>query len=457
MELEKYNKIHCIGIGGSGVSALAAILIGMGKTISGSDSTGSELISHLEKIGAKIKLSHDSSNLPSDAELIIYSSAIPDSNPERMEAKKRELPQISYPVAVGEITKQKDTIAICGTHGKTTTTAMISAVFIKAGENPTIILGSQSRELNGTNHRIGEGNWFILESCEYKRAFLNYYPQTIVLITLEAEHLDYYLDEEDYKNAFYDFLLRIKQNGTVVANYNSPEIREICEKAVRERPDIHVVTFSESENTDYSLKGNKITNRHDEILGELKLLIPGAHNRQNALAAFSACREKGLNTEKILKALNEFNGTVRRYHILGTVENTTIIDDYAHHPTEIKATLKAVREQNPNAKVLVIFQPHQYSRTIKLLNQFATAFTDADEVIIPNIYEVRDSREDIQSMNPEKLVEAIAQRHPKVSYGGGLENTLKQAQNRRKEFDIIISMGAGNIWQITHELIKLAS
>lgn len=452
-----WDSYHLIGIGGSGLSGLARLLKQMGKNVSGSDEKFSPTIAALQEEKFSVEISHQSQNIPEKTQVIIYSPAIPTDNPERIEAKKRGLPQYSYPEAVGFLTQEKDTIAVCGTHGKTTTTAMIAATLISAGKDPTVIVGAPTPELKQKNERFGQSRYFVLEACEYRRAFLNYRPKIIVLTNIEADHLDYFRDLEDYKNAFQEFIQKIPADGFVVANYDDENVRAICGKLNVRKIWFGRAIKEKSANTadvHYQLKNNQIWKNNLKI-AELNLSVPGDHNLMNAIAAFAMCHELQADLTRSLEALNNYKGAARRFELKGQIKNTLIYDDYAHHPTEIKATLQAARQKfGPQAKILCIFQPHQYSRTYKLLDEFAAAFTDATEVIIPNILQVRDSASDLEHINPKTLVDKINQQGMKTTYGESLEKTVEIVANRITEFDVIFTMGAGDVWKIAESLTK---
>jgi UDP-N-acetylmuramate--alanine ligase len=448
---QKKKNIYGIGVGGSGMSGLVRLLQEWGFSVSGSDESDSPMMADLQKAGITIHIGQRAENIPQDTELVIYSTAVPETNPERIEAEKRGLRQISYPQAVGEITRQKKTIAVCGTHGKTTTSAMMAAALLAAEKDPTVLIGSQIHELQGRSERAGQGDFFVLEACEYQRAFLNFSPHVIVITNIEPDHLDYYKDLQDYRHAFEEFIQKLSPNGFVVANFDDPNVRAVCENL----PSAQVHWFGEHEEAQYRLNSAEIF-KNDEKIFDLILKIPGKHNLFNALAVVAVSTELHLDAEKIKKALENYQGAARRFELKGKIGHTLLYDDYAHHPTEIKATLKAVRQKfGPDKRILCIFQPHQFSRTYKLLDGFAQAFTDADEVIIPNIYKVRDSVSDLKNMSPELLVQSIAAHHPNVRFGHGLEETVDSLQKTLKNYDIILTMGAGDVWKVAEMIINI--
>ncbi|MFA6521253.1 MAG: UDP-N-acetylmuramate--L-alanine ligase [Candidatus Gracilibacteria bacterium] len=453
--LEKSKKIHFVGIGGIGVSALAQILLNSGKRISGSDTEESALTKHLENAGAKVLIGHNEKNIDKNVDLVVRSLAIPDSNPEIKMAHKLKIPILTYPQAVGELTRKFYTIAICGTHGKSTITAMVSKMLIENGFDPTVIIGTKIHELGNSNFRIGKSKILVLEACEYMRAFLNYQPKIIILNNLEPDHLDYYKNFEDYMSAFDEFAQKLPKDGFMFANLNSDSSDKLLQNLLKKHLNrANLFTYSNTQpSTDYFLNKNEIINNGQKI-GEFDLQIPGEHNRINALAAIALGIHFGITPKNILKSLNAYRGAFRRFEIKGHIGKTVIIDDYAHHPTEIRATLEAVREKFPKAKVCVIFQPHQYSRTRSLLKDFGTCFEQADKVIIPNIYRARDSEKDVASVSPEHLVEEINKNRKIAVFGDGLAKTLEYTKKETHNFGVIITMGAGDVWQIADGLIK---
>jgi UDP-N-acetylmuramate--alanine ligase len=442
------NKIFIVGMGGSGVSGFARILNSYGYIVSGSDANDSNTIKKLQASGIGCLIGHRISNIPKDTELLIYSPAIPKNNNERKSAEKLGIQQLSYPEALGLFTKMFYTVAVCGTHGKTTTTALLAEALIKNGSDPTVLLGSTLKELNGFNNRIGEGKHFIVEACEYKRAFLNYHPSAIIVTNIEADHLDYYKNLKDYCSAYKQFIERLPPNGLLIVNIDDKNLAGILKKSKK------TVTYGTAKQADYRLKDGKILHEN-KIVARLDLKIPGIHNQFNAAAVIALANELKLDIKKSVIGINSYLGAERRFEIKGKIGKTIIIDDYAHHPTEIKATLKSLKEKyGRNKKVLCVFQPHQYNRTLNLLDDFARAFIDADEVIIPNIFKVRDKEADIKKMNEEMFVNEIARHHPKVSFGNGLENTKKLIQSKLLGFDIVITLGAGDINKLADALIK---
>lgn len=474
MSRTKKIKIHFIGIGGIGISGLARIYLEKGYKISGSDLVASETAKDLRKLGAKIKIGrHQKGNLPLKTHLVIYNLAISEDNPELREAEIRGIKSLTYPEALGELTKEYFTICISGTHGKTTTTGMISLILLKAGLDPTIIIGSKLKELNNANARLGKSKYLVIEADEYKRAFLNYHPRIIVITNIEEDHLDYYQDLKDIQAAFKDFVKLLPQSGFLITNskiimslrggapHFFKKVRDDDEaissrgksslmRLLRRSPRGSFLAMTNSGRfIDYEKGPRK------EI--EQVLKIPGEHNVKNALAAFAVGDVLGIKRETILKALGGYTGAWRRFEIKYDRE-VTVIDDYGHHPTEIRATLAAARQKYGKRRIWCVYQPHQIQRTEKLFRGFAKAFQDADRVIITKIFGVlgRDeiSRENLTALS-QKLARAISRKCPEAVY---LEHFLEIIHYLLKNVcrnDVVMIMGAGDINQLTPRLITV--
>ncbi|MBI2639236.1 UDP-N-acetylmuramate--L-alanine ligase [Candidatus Peregrinibacteria bacterium] len=447
--------IHCLGIGGIGVSAIAQILYERGESVTGSDIEASAITEHLQKRGIPVDIGYEVESIAKqNPDLIIHSLALEKNHPALKLARRKKIPLLSYPEAVGKLTREFFTIAICGTHGKSTITALISKMLIENNFDPTVIVGTKLKELNGQNYRVGKSKILVLEACEYKRAFLNYHPRVIVLHTLDPDHLDYYRDFNDYLHAFGEFAMRLPNDGYFFANLDDEDVHQTLQLLQAKKfPPHNLFTYSSRyASSDFYLMGEKIIQRNARV-GELHLKIPGEHNRSNALAAFAVGATLGIAPPDILKSLNHYEGALRRFEVKGKFGKTLFIDDYAHHPVEIQATLQAARERFPKEKICVVFQPHQYNRTKNLLKEFAASFEKADSVIIPNIYEVRDRKEDTAAVSTEKLVKEIRKRHRHVENGNGLEKTAEWLKKHAKKFDVVFTMGAGDVWKIAEKLL----
>jgi len=431
------QSIHFIGIGGIGISGLAKIYLEQGHKISGSDLTQSEITDDLGKMGGRIQIGeHKKENLPNDADRVIYNLAISEDNPELKEARACCVICQTYPEALGELTKKYFTIAISGTHGKTTTTGMIVLILLRNGFDPTVIIGSKLKELGNSNARLGKSKYLVIEADEYKRAFLNYHPDIAVITNIEADHLDYYQDLEDVRNAFWEFISLLSENGVLVANGEIVKLLN-C----------------------YIVK-NKIKCVNYEKWPQQKiakiLKIPGSHNIQNALAAFAVGKSLGIKKENILASLANYHGAWRRFEIKYD-KGVTVIDDYGHHPTEISATLKAAREKYGARRIWCVFQPHQIARTEKLFDGFAKAFGDADKIIITKIFGVagRDSVSQQARVLPSQgLVKSLKKQKKDAVYLESFEEIIDYLLREARKGDVILIMGAGDINALTPLLIK---
>jgi UDP-N-acetylmuramate--alanine ligase len=452
-------KLHFIGIGGIGVSALARYYLAQGREVSGSDLVSSEITKALEKLGAKIiinskfksqksKLKFKIQNLIKKANLVIYSPAIPENHPELKLAKKLKIKCQSYPEALGELTKNHYTIAVCGSHGKSTVAAMIGLILTKAGLNPTVILGTKLREFGDSNFRMGGSpnikqrtanseQFLVIEADEYKESFLNYWPKIIVLLNIEYDHPDYFKDLNHYILAYKKFVSHLPKNGVLIANKDDKNISKL--KSQISKLKIKIQNFSLKE------KGNKKLRKI--------LKVPGEFNVSNALAALKVTRILKIPDKISFKALSQFKGTWRRFEekkVKICNLQFAIINDYAHHPTQVKVTLEAAREKYKNKIIWCIFQPHQYQRTYYLFDDFIRVFKKhpIDKVIITDIYTVsgRESKEIMKKVNSQKLVEAINKENviylPKEKIINYLKKNLRGGE-------VVIIMGAGDIYNLS--------
>jgi len=448
------SKIHFIGIGGIGVSALARYFLENGHKISGSDLVSSEITDDLRKKGAKIFTGkHKVKNLSKNIDLVIYSPAVQKNNPElkkafRLQTSNFKLRVLSYPEALGELTKKYFTIAVCGSHGKSTVTAMIGILLTKAGFDPTVIVGTKVKEFGDSNFRMGgqkskvksQKSILVIEADEHFASFLNYWPKIIVLTALEADHLDYYKNFKNYLLAFKKFIAHLPDDGILTANKddkNTKKLLKICHNNFRTIGQ-KLLFFSMKQKE--AKKIRKI------------LKVPGEFNISNALAALAVARALKIPDKISLKALSEFKGTWRRFETKQlTINNKqlTIISDYAHHPTQVRETLKAAREKFPKKKIWCVFQPHQYQRTYYLFNDFVKVLSEApvDKLILTDIYEVagREEKEIKQKISSVKLIKAI--KKPWAIYLPK-EKVIKHLRKNLKGGEVVIVMGAGDIYKI---------
>lgn len=427
------KNIHFIGIGGIGVSALARYYLGNGFKISGSDIASSEITDAMKKLGAKIYIGeHNEKNLPANTELVIYSPAVSLSNPEIKKAKKQGIKIQSYPQALGDLTKTHFTIAVSGTHGKSTTTSMLGLLLTKANFDPTVIVGTKLNEFGNSNCRIGKSQILVIEADEHFGSFLNYSPKIIVLTSIEADHLDYYKNFSNLLKAFKQYINKLPKDGILVYNGDDKNIPKIINKA---------------KNIKYSLK------QSDAKKLKKIMQIPGEYNISNALAVLSVAKILNISDKISFKTISEYKGSWRRFEIIKT-KPFTLISDYAHHPTEIKATLKGVREKFPKNKIICIFQPHQYERTLYLFKDFVKVFKEApvDKLLITDIYGVmgREQKGIEKKVNSKKLVMAANKQN--VIYISTIEKIINYLKKETKPGDVVIIMGAGDIYKLAYKL-----
>lgn len=434
------KNIHCIGIGGIGLSALAQMLRAEGAQISGCDNTSTPWLEFLKRQNMEISIGHHPSHVDRQ-NLVIHTLALDKNHPELLEAKKKGIFVKSYPQALGELTERCKTIAICGSHGKTTVTSMITKIFVENGRDPTVIVGTQSFDLGNNNFRKGGGEFFILEACEYERAFLEYAPYAIVMTNLDHDHFDTYPTGKSYREAFYEFAKKVQadKGGVLVGCFDDSRVKDLFSRLERENfPKHNLISYAlENKEADFTLE--KVS---------LRLQIPGKHNLQNALGAYALSKTYGISPDGILKSLERYEGTGRRLEEKGIIRNVRIFDDYAHHPTEIEATLEALRERYPSEKLWIVYQPHQYIRTAHLLKRFGKAFQGADRVIIPNIYDARDFGDAKEKVSVDDLVRAMSRSYGRVENGHGFKKTAEALKKHWGEFDMLVTMGAGDVWRI---------
>lgn len=455
------QSIHFIGIGGIGISGLAKIYLEKGNKISGSDLVASDVTRDLEKSGARIKIGeHKKENLLGDVDRVIYNLAISKDNPELKEAKKRGILCQTYPQALGELTKKYWTIAIAGTHGKTTTTGMIALILLQNGFDPTVIIGSKLKELGNSNSRLGKSKYLVIEADEYKRAFLNYHPQIVVITNIEADHLDYYKDLKDVQSAFLEFVSLLPESGVLIAdNKTITSLRGGASRFLKKvRSDDEAISSYVKASLMRLLRrssGSLLATTNEKDIAKI-LKVPGEHNVQNALAAFAVGKVLGVKSKNILASLANYRGAWRRFEIKYDKE-ITAIDDYGHHPTEISATLSAAREKYPERRIWCIFQPHQIQRTKKLFTGFIKAFGDVDKIIITKIFGVagRDSvNQQARVLPSQKIVASLKKQKINAVYLETFDEIIKYLLPEMKKNDVIIIMGAGDINTFTPLLIK---
>jgi UDP-N-acetylmuramate--alanine ligase len=430
-KLNGEKNIHLVGIGGIGLSSLARYFLSEGFLVSGSDVTPQD---ELEELGVTFFLGHQKENVSQNTSLLIYSNAVLDSNPELLMAKQFGIKVQSYPETIGEITKKYFTIAVSGTHGKSTTTAMLALIMIKAGLDPTVIIGTKLKEFGNTNFRKGNSKFLLLEADEFKAAFLNYYPKIAIITNIEEDHLDFYKNLKDIVNTFQKYVKNNLGKNTLILNNDDKNSKKLKEVALGK-----IVI--------YSLDCQKIN-----------LSVYGKHNQYNAQAALCAALEMGIEKNIAVQSLFDFQGSWRRFEEKKvTFKNNfqgIVINDYAHHPTEVKATIDAVKEKYQNEKIILVFQPHQYERTYRLFNQFKKVLSEIEvsSLFITDIYTVegRESKEILRKVSAEMLAKKIKDSF----YTGDLQRTGQYLLNNLQGNEIVVIMGAGDVYNLEGYITK---
>lgn len=451
------KKIHFIGIGGIGMSGIAEILIDQGFTVSGSDRAPSDVTERLENLGAVVFEGHRAENIAADVDTVVYSSAVAPDNPEVVEAQRRKIPVVRRAEMLAEVMRLKYGIGIAGTHGKTTTTSMISLVLMEGGLDPTVVVGGKLSGLGGTNARLGKGEFIVVEADEFDRSFLSITPTIAVLTTLETDHLDCYRDLEDIKGAFIQFANKVPFYGFIVLSLDEPALLDIMPQLSKKKivtyglnpqADVQAVEIRHKENTStYTLL------RQSKELGQIMLQVPGKHNVQNSLGAIAVGLELGIPFVKVKTGIEKFSGVYRRWEKKGEAGGITLYDDYAHHPTECRATLAGVKS-GWRRRVVCVFQPHLYTRTRDFYEEFGKSFLLSDVLVVTDVYPARE--EPIQGITGELIVNAAKQfGHKEVHYVPEKQQLPEFLKSITKTGDIVITMGAGDIWKFGEEYLKL--
>lgn len=426
MSTTDFNRVHFIGIGGIGMSALARLFLHEGKKVSGSDLSQSAITEALANEGVTVFYSQTSENierLSSEIDLVVYTEAMKSDHPEMVAAKALGVPMINYFEALGLVANEYYLIAVAGTHGKSTTTAMLIDILEEASFDPSAIVGA-IRSKTGSNYRPGKSKYMVVEACEYKRDFLHLEPDILVITNIDFEHVDYYKDLADVQSAFQALAQKVEKEGVVIADLKNPNV-------------LPAVT---------GLKA-KVVNYRDAFDLDLSLRQPGLHNRMNAAAASAAARELGIDQSSINRALENFAGIARRFEYKGDVNGAHIYDDYAHHPVEIKAAVAGARELYPQKKLTVVFQSHTYSRTKELFNDFVDVLSKADRVLMLPIYAARE--ENTFGVSAEQLVDRIKENNIEADNFYTLEAVAQQIKDSVSKDDVVIVMGAGDVTKVS--------
>jgi UDP-N-acetylmuramate--alanine ligase len=450
------RKIHFVGIGGIGMSGIAEILLDQGFKVSGSDRSLSEVTERLQSLGASVYEGHKASNLGADVDALVYSSAVGPDNPELLEAEKRKIPLIRRAEMLAEVMRLKYGIGIAGTHGKTTTTSMVSLVLMQGDLDPTVIVGGKLSGLGGTNARLGHGEFIVVEADEFDRSFLSITPTIAILTTLETDHLDCYRDLEDIKGAFIQFANKVPFYGFIVLSLDEPALLDIMPQLRRKK----IITYglnpqADVQAVDIHFKENTSTFsilRYGKDLGQVSIQVPGKHNVQNALAAIAAGLELGVSFDKVKSGIEQFTGVYRRWEKKGEVDGITVYDDYAHHPTECRATLAGVKS-GWRRRVVCVFQPHLFSRTRDFYEDFGKSFLLSDVLVVTDVYPARE--DPIQGVTGELIVNAAKRfGHKEVHYVPDKTKVPDELGRIVKSGDIVITMGAGDIWKYGEIFLK---
>ena len=446
-------RIHFVGIGGIGMSGIAELLLNLGYAVSGSDLKASEATRRLSGLGGRIALGHSAGHV-GDADVVVISSAVRRDNPEVVEARRRQIPVIPRAEMLAELMRLKQGIAIAGSHGKTTTTSMAAHLMAHAGLDPTAVVGGKMNAF-GSNAKLGKGDWIVVEADESDGSFLHYAPTLVVVTNVDPEHLDHWKTEEALKRGFVDFVNKVPFYGTAVLCIDHPGVQSILPQV-----DKRFVTYGEAPQADYratrvEVVGPRVAfeaTRRGEPLGRFELHMGGRHNARNALSVVALADELGVPVEVTRAALASFQGVQRRFTIRGEHDGITVVDDYGHHPAEVRATLRGAREAY-GRRVVCVFQPHRYSRTRDLLDEFKTSFNDADVLLVTDVYAA--SEEPIPGISGAALADAIRGCGHKDVAHVPRQGLAAAARARVRPGDVVITLGAGDITAIGAELLDL--
>ena len=453
--LKKYNKIHMVGIGGVSMSGIAEILVNWGFKVTGSNNVENENTKKLEEAGIKVFIGHSAENVIG-SDVVVYTAAIKDDNIELVTAKNNNIPIIERADFLGEITRcYQDTITIAGTHGKSTTTSMVSLCFLEAGKDPSIQVGADLSQING-NYKVGNSEHFIIESCEYVESFLKFSPKSEIILNIDNDHLDYFKTFENVKNAFIKYVKLLPDDGILVVNGDDKNCLDLPNYT-----NAKSLTYGiTNKNVDFFAVNIVFDNdgfpefdvySHDKFYERIKLHVPGMHNVLNTLGCIALCNEYGLDKESIKNGLSKFTGVGRRFEFKGKVNNASIYDDYGHHPTEIIATAKALMNKKYNES-WVVFQPHTYSRTKLLLEDFAKALLNFDNIIVLDIYAARETN--TYNISSQDLANRIKELGKDALFIKDFDECVSYLKSHVKENDIIITQGAGTVTEIGGKLVE---
>ena len=449
------GTVHFIGIGGIGMSGIARLLQVEGCKVSGCDAAPSEITEGLKQDRIRVDIGHSPLHLAGHVDLVIVSAAIRETNPELREARRRGIPVVKYAQSLGWLMNERNGIAVSGSHGKTTTTSMIAYALSYAGLDPAMLIGGMVPQLGG-NARTSRKGPFVVEACEYDRSFLSLSPEVAVMTNIDRDHLDYYTDLNDLVEAFGCFAARVARDGLLVVNGDDPNaVRAASQSRAR------VETFGEGDSCNWRIgKWHRAQGRttfeaihNGRSLGQFEILVPGLYNIRNVLCCMAVCRFYGVAMDHLREAIATFTGARRRFDRLGEAEGVLILDDYGHHPTEIRVTLDAAKQEFPQSPLWCVFQPHQCSRTRILLDEFGHAFRSADRVLVPDIYSVRDTRADRLSIHARDLVREIRNNGVEAEYHPQFPEVVDRLLEGVSQGDVVMTMGAGPVNHVGQSLL----
>ena len=450
------KHVYMIGIGGISMSGIAEILVNYGYTVSGSDMTENEMVKHLEEEGIKVNIGQVSENITNDIDLVVYTAAIKDTNPELVKARELGIECVERGVFLGELTENfKDCIGVAGTHGKTTTSSMVSCVFVEAGVDPSIQIGANLTQIGG-NYRVGKSDYFIIEACEYMDSFQNFKQRSAIVTNIDNDHLDYFKNIDNISKSFEKYVSHLPENGLLVLNMDNDRCYDL-----RNHTKAEVITVSKNnKEADYYTKNIEFDDRgcpsydvykKDEFITRIKLNVRGEHNVLNSLEAYALCDWYKIDSKDIVKGLANFTGASRRMEYKGKFNGANVYDDYGHHPTEIEATSDAILKEK-HKESYAIFEAHTYSRFYEHVDSFAKSLTKFDHIIVIDIYAARE--ENIYGVKPEDLVEKLVKLGKDAKYISDYDEIKTYLKERVKEGDLIITLGAGNVTKVASKLVE---
>ncbi len=450
------RKVHLVGVGGVGVSALAQALLHLGHEVTGSDSREGERVAKLRSLGARITLGHTTENVAGDVDVLVATAAVGAGNPEVAVATARGIRVVKYAQALGELMRLEHGVAVAGTHGKTTTTGLMATVLVDAGMDPTMVLGGEAAPLGG-NYRPGCGRYFVAEACEFDRSFLSLAPTTAVVTNIDGDHFDYYRDLDEIEDAFHDFARLLPADG-YLATLNEHERVFRCDDVVCE-----VETFGLRDNADWIASDWRRTDgvtqfrvrHHGEYVGTFGLRLAGLHNLCNSLGVIAVAHRLGVDLDEVVgPSLLQYNGVDRRMQLHYEGHGVVVLDDYAHHPQELAAVLTTLREEHPGRRIVAVFQPHQASRTRRHMREFAESLKRADRVFVPDIFLSRDSEEARRAVHALDLVRTAANRGVDVTYCERLADVADAILSEIRLGDLVVTMGAGSVGEVSRDLAE---